>query len=465
MNPSSAPSDTQLSEIFEQYVRYRTDRAGAITPRQRRDLLMQLLSESETQGVVPAGPNSVMRLNVADPAVQAVIKGEAVSTGGQTIKPAGFSLANMSPGQKFALLGGMAALTLGLILMVWVFGGDTADAKPTAVPTRVAVVTVVPTVPPAPTQPPLPTQPPPPTPFPPTPTPQVISLAPASAPSGANDPASIEISKKSFTLSQGAVKDGVWQPKTPEWLNQTLLRRVIALPATNESTALMVSMKSGDVLRLRLRSGEIVDYRVIAVSRVKQYQIETLSGRDPSLVVFLSNEKSTDRWLATAVNSVQEGITTSGTAAPFGTYVPSGASSSSDVPAIPADAKLINSMTTTISGLKITISGCRRVASIEGQQPPPAGDQYVICVVTAQAEQGGVSYNGSAMAIGEQARVSQFPTSIPVAGMLGDGVLNKAGESVTGQVAGIISATSSNSSPVLAWIYGGAKYLLTLKIP
>jgi hypothetical protein len=463
MFTSSDSGNLSQRQIFEQYFAYRAAKEGAATPGQQQQVVRTLVAEARGDGRVPVGPNQSVKLAVADPAVQAVLKGETVSTGGQVIKPAGFSPANMSNAQKIAVLTGvaLALIVLGLVVIALLTSGEPeAETSVTAAVTLAA--TAAPPTPAPPT--PQPPTPEPPTPEPPTPTPVMISLVPDNAPPGANDPASIEIGGTSYTLSQGKVTDGVWtpQPGASEWLDQTYLRRVIALPFLDETVNAVGAMKAGDIVRVRLRSGEIVDYLTLTVTRVKQYQIETLSGREPSLVVFLHGEHSTDRWTVIAVT--KEDAPEGGEPSIFSTYTPDTAATPGAVFGETNPAQVMNGMTASVAGLKITVSQCRRVSQISGAPPLQPGQTYAVCLVTAEAESANVTYNGSGMGIGEVAQMQAgvWPSPIPVAGSLGDGVLTQVGEAVTGQVAGIISTT--NAQPALAWLYGGARYVLPLQI-
>ena len=113
-----------------------------------------------------------------------------------------------------------------------------------------------------------------------------------------NDPASLEIAGDSFILSVGEISNGLWRPGQAEWLFGTVLRRVIAIPANDElNTKLTTLAPNETLLHLRLRSGEVVSYRLRSISRFRRDQIEVLAAKEPSIAVIVHGEQGDERTL------------------------------------------------------------------------------------------------------------------------------------------------------------------------
>ncbi len=453
----------QQQKLYEEFYRHRTQKTGAITPGQQLALITTLRNETIADGKIPVASNKVVQLAPNDQGLVAAINGELVSSGGQAITSNNLLGGVLSPARVLVMIALVVGAIAAILLSVfWPFGSSKANkTEPTAVE-----ITVIPTLLPT-ALPTLSPPPPPPTEPPPTPTPVVIQ-APLVAAEGQNDPASVEVGGQVFVLSRGTVKDGVWQPgardgSSGEWLDNTIMRRVIGLPYNDATQRIMSSMKSGDVIRVRLRSGEIVDYVAFTISRVRQEQIELINGRDPSVALFLYGEASSERWVAIgALNNKDESRF-------FTDYTPtleavSGLSvsgvSAATLPLITA-AQAVNGQ-----GMLLTVSQCRQQDSLFGQPAPASGEAYVVCVIAFSATRdGGLSYDGADVIIANQSRFAadarNWPPPISVNGMVASGALNRNGESVTGQAAGLVKTGEAVS---LGWRYGGKQYFIKLTV-
>ncbi|MEA2007912.1 MAG: SH3 domain-containing protein, partial [Chloroflexota bacterium] len=102
----------------------------------------------------------------------------------------------------------------------------------------------------------------------------------------ASDPASIQIGSTSFVLGRGEIDDGAWKPIQAEWLEDTQVRRVVAVPVSMLENQIALD----DILRIRIRSGVSIPYRVVEITEVQRTQIEVLSSLEPSLVVILFDD-------------------------------------------------------------------------------------------------------------------------------------------------------------------------------
>ena len=126
-----------------------------------------------------------------------------------------------------------------------------------------------------------------------TPTLDSVLYAPVPGEAGQDptNPASIELGGRLFILQQGEVdrKSGLWNPKQPEWLEETLLRRVFALPRAYLENA---GITPGGHIMLRLRNGELVDYVITTILQIPLNQIEVLTSNRPSIVILTIDEEN-----------------------------------------------------------------------------------------------------------------------------------------------------------------------------
>jgi len=279
----------QITQVFQDYLDFRFQKAGALTIGQKLDLVRALMEEAR-QGNVPTGPRSVARLPVDHPAVQATLRGEEISLGAATIRQqADWKDVSAWPmPRKLMLLGGIVLVMI--LLGAGMMRGKAAAATPTPTPSPTEFVPPTPDWPVTLTAVALeyqqrePTQPPPP---PPTPTP-AFQLGKGGPAESSRDPASIEIAGRLFMVAQGKVDDqGQWQPQGPEWLAGTEVRRVFAIPYQSLSDA---QVNAGDPIYVRTRSAQVITYHVRDVIHLLANQIETLVSLRPSLVVALPME-------------------------------------------------------------------------------------------------------------------------------------------------------------------------------
>lgn len=270
-------------DTFQTYLDFRMQKAGALTPGQKLDLIRDLLDEAR-QGSVPTGERSVTRLPVDHPAVQAALRGEEVSLGEAMIrKKADWKDVSAWPlHRKLMLLGLIVLAIIGLGMGIMRGGKAKAEAEPTPLPTPTpdwfATLTAVAAENAA--------QPPPPTPPPPATATPAFLLGLGGPAEDSRDPASIEIAGRLFILARGQVdkESGQWKPQGPEWLAGTEVRRVFAVPYEALADA---EIKPGDALYVRTRGGQVLTYRVRDVIRLMANQIEAFVSLRPSIVVAL----------------------------------------------------------------------------------------------------------------------------------------------------------------------------------
>lgn len=266
--------------IFERYLEFRFQKASALTPGQKLDVVRQLLAEAH-QGRVPSGERTVVSLPVEHPAVAAVLRGEEVSLGATAIRSQDWKDYTSWPvGLRMAVLVGIVAVFVLLAMAMNGRGRASAAATETPyyspTPDWYATMTALAPVPETPT--PLPPPPPP------TATP-VFLVGVGGPAENSRDPASIEIAGRLFMVSAGEVgDDGKWAPEGPQWLRGTEVRRVFAIPYESLADA---QVQPGDPIYVRTRGGDVITYLVRDVVRLMANQIESFVSLRPSLVVAL----------------------------------------------------------------------------------------------------------------------------------------------------------------------------------
>jgi hypothetical protein len=276
-------------EIFEKYLKFRVEHAGAITPGQRLAVLDEVEREARS-GRVPSDERAVVRLDVNDPAVQAVLRGESVSVGGgATIrKKKGIQalVAGKNPFLVMAVVVLAPLLAMALLLGIRsAFAKSSSESAPaidiglTASPTGASLFTPTPTS--SPTETPTPSAT-----LPPTPLPGQVLYSSGIAASEPTAPASIELAGRRLVVLEGKVDEetGIWKPSGVEWLSGTIVRKVFAVPLGMMQDA---TMNIGDPIHVRYRNGYVVTYKLTQVITVIVDQIEIMNSNRPSVVVIV----------------------------------------------------------------------------------------------------------------------------------------------------------------------------------
>jgi hypothetical protein len=298
--------------IFEDYFRYRLTAAEAVLPTEQLAVIRQMRHDLMERGLIPLGIGEVAQFNITHPTYAAILRGESVTVGGTAIQTGrgGFNLQNLSTPAKIGLLS--SAFLIPILALGLVF---TAAKTPDVTPTLVAISTTeMPPKTPEVEQAEMPL-------ITPTfggilPPPQVITptQTPAAAATpaplanvrgqvapGGFDPASVEIAGESFILSIGQTQNGVWVPRGPEWLLNSIVRPVIALPHNILLAAKLQQLELNSPILLRLRSGKVVTYSLSEVAHYGRDQIETLAPHTPSIVIFLYGAEGNERLVISGV--------------------------------------------------------------------------------------------------------------------------------------------------------------------
>lgn len=300
----------ELLSAFEKHFSKRVRKENAITPGQKKILIGKLRQELKEDGRVPL-PTGPVKLDVKHPVVKAALSGRSVSMSGKIVKKEGNltfeeRMQNLSMPAKIAVMASMVLLPC-ILVMVTYFLLDSPPPEIAVIPTVTPTVTSTasPTASPIPS-PTSTTEPIVPTPIiQNTPTPTDFIINNESIPAKSHDPASIEIAGLTYVLGTGQIKNGVWQPQAAEWLSGSDLRRVIAIPYDHQTVDILTSIPPGSTSKVRLRSGEIVEYKIEGTYRVQRQQIEILAEKKPSMVIILSGEDSIERTIIVG-NAIQE---------------------------------------------------------------------------------------------------------------------------------------------------------------
>ncbi len=494
--------DAKRRQLFEAYLQQQFERGSAFSVGDKLALLERLYTDAAEQGLVPLAPGQVARVPVGSARVQAILAGKEVALGGKTIQgrvTLQQRVANLSPAMKVLVL---LLVFLVPAFLMWGFGRYQESAALalalTGTPTPLATETATPTASPLPGS------------LPPTATPYAQVLDNAGVPTEPHDPVSISFANVAFSLGVAKLDEGAWQPAVAEWLPGTVLRRVLAIPYTQEVGNAVAQLTYDAPISLRLLSGEVVVYHMREVQRPQRHEIEILNALTPSLVVILHGERAGQRWVLVAeaeqglglppltpLPTLEPPATLEPTATPdyaltpTETPVPEGSPTTTPTPTNtptptptqtptatltptatgtpvlaftpPVPVTEIYTDTLTVvnetAGLQLTVTNCAKVAQIGANQ----GD-FVVCDVVLTALRDGVTYSSDTLAVTEMAQVQQvpgwWPPALSVVGSVGNGSLN-AGDTVTGKVAGAIAKKQSN--PVLLWEQTGLRYVLTLE--
>lgn len=99
-----------------------------------------------------------------------------------------------------------------------------------------------------------------------------------------------------FFLQRGEIQDNKWEPQNAEWLANTKLRKVIAIPWSNQSEAVIQSLTPEDEISIFMNNNDVIVYQVEDVLQIARDNVRILSDTEPSLVVILFREDNEARW-------------------------------------------------------------------------------------------------------------------------------------------------------------------------
>jgi hypothetical protein len=458
--PATTPSTTgtspaiprDLETAFWHYYRKRLQEAGAITPGQKHAVLDDMERELYTEGRVPI-VSGVVKQDVNSPAVRAALEGREVVLGGTAVTAA----PRTGHGRQAPRLLALAGILIGMCALGWwlVVGRTSEAASAVAIPTPSVTASVALTPGVTPTGDGLPTA-----------TPYALALTTGSAARSESDPASLELAGFSYVLGVGTVNNGEWLPQAAEWLEASTLHRVIAVPWEPNLVNAIATLNPETLITLRLRSGELVSYRLEAVMRVQRQQIEVLTGRRPGLSIVLYGEPSDQRTVITAraLQSAQD-LNTDGLTVTVAT-TPTVATPVPSAQTIPVTDTL--HLTHAVAGITLSVHTCGRMSEVQGQ-PAANGEVYLVCEVELRNVGSTLSrFSDQAFGITERAWWELRPEHMPsvnvgVTDALGAGTVAP-GSGTRGRLVGVVTRAGGmrQSTPVLVWFQDGIRYVISL---
>lgn len=277
----------------------------------------------------------------------------------------------------------------------------------------------------------------------------------------------------SYILGEGKVNNGTWEPAGAQWLTGSYLRRIVGIPYDPTLANVLTQIGPGNVIKLRLRSGEIVKYKIAQTLRVQRQQIEVLAEKTPSLAVILYGEPSPERTVVIA-NAVQEPqdftIYSMGVPNQNNPIIINGTPVPPPVPTlVPTTQQTIitntRTITNTLAGLFLSVQDCNEADRIGEQEPSNKKEKYYVCdiTVTALPDSTGSFYSQEMIGIADESEIQNTIDWVPqhqttISDALGNGQL-AAGDSKSGRLAGVIKT----NDPVLVWLQSGMRIIIQLE--
>jgi len=100
-----------------------------------------------------------------------------------------------------------------------------------------------------------------------------------------------------FSLQEGQLEQGRWEPKSPEWLPGADLVKIVAIPWKDDYQTLVDSLQVGDIARLGMSNWVVEQYQIREVILAPRTRTDFLNDRKLSLVVIFSRSDDSDRWV------------------------------------------------------------------------------------------------------------------------------------------------------------------------
>ncbi len=104
-----------------------------------------------------------------------------------------------------------------------------------------------------------------------------------------------------FDVNRSTILENQWQPQGAEWLDNSQLRRVVALPWNKQTDAVIQTLERGDQINLVFSNNDLMPFLVRSVERLERGDTALFTAKDPGLVIFLYGEESEQRWVVLAL--------------------------------------------------------------------------------------------------------------------------------------------------------------------
>lgn len=105
----------------------------------------------------------------------------------------------------------------------------------------------------------------------------------------------------SFTLGKGAIVDGAWNPRGPEWLKGTEICRWVAIPWSRQLEAVVRTLTQKDTIELVMSNNDKLKYNVYSIKELTLEEMQALDSNSPCLLLVLAEQDSDKRWVVTAL--------------------------------------------------------------------------------------------------------------------------------------------------------------------
>jgi len=104
-----------------------------------------------------------------------------------------------------------------------------------------------------------------------------------------------------FSLGKGAIVDGKWNPRGPEWLKGTEICRWVAIPWSTQLEAVVRTLKQKDTIELVMSNNDKLVYNVYSIKELTLEEMQALDSNSPCLLLVLAKQDSDKRWVVTAL--------------------------------------------------------------------------------------------------------------------------------------------------------------------
>ena len=103
-----------------------------------------------------------------------------------------------------------------------------------------------------------------------------------------------------FNLGKGAITDGQWNPRGPEWLQGTEICRWVAIPWSRQLEAVVRTLTQDDSIELVMSNDDRLEYSVYSIQELTLAEMQALDQNSPCLLLVLAEQDAEKRWVVTA---------------------------------------------------------------------------------------------------------------------------------------------------------------------
>ena len=104
-----------------------------------------------------------------------------------------------------------------------------------------------------------------------------------------------------FSLGKGALQNGQWNPRGPEWLEGTEVCRWVAIPWSTQLEAVIRTLNPDDPIELVMSNNDRLVYKVYSIQQLTSAEMQNLPSDSPCLLLVLAKADTETRWVLTAL--------------------------------------------------------------------------------------------------------------------------------------------------------------------